>query len=195
MATETGCSKKGRMNRKRYVLLDRDGTMIVEREYLAEPAGVALLPGAAEGMRLLQAAGFGLVVITNQSGIGRGYFDEKALAAVHARLRELLATEHVSLDGIYYCPHVESDQCVCRKPRTGLVEQAAKEIDFDPKQSFVVGDKAIDVELGKAIGAASLLVRTGYGSEHERRGTCRPNFVVDDLRAAAAMIIAAAKSS
>jgi D-glycero-D-manno-heptose 1,7-bisphosphate phosphatase len=179
------------MNRKRYVLLDRDGTMIVEREYLADPADVALLPGAAEGMRLLQAAGFGLVVITNQSGIGRGYFDEAALSAVHARLCELLAAEHVSLEGIYHCPHVESDQCGCRKPRTGLVEQAASDFHFDPQQSFVVGDKAIDVELGQAIGAVSLLVRTGYGAEHERKQTCRPDFIVDDLRTAAETIIAA----
>jgi D-glycero-D-manno-heptose 1,7-bisphosphate phosphatase len=178
------------MNRKRYVLLDRDGTMIVEREYLADPAGVALLPGAGEGMRLLQAAGFGLVVITNQSGIGRGYFDEAALSAVHARLRDLLAAEHVSIDGIYHCPHVERDQCACRKPRTGLVEQAARDLHFDPQQSFVVGDKAIDVELGQAIGAVSLLVRTGYGADHERQGTCRPDFIVDDLRAAAETIIA-----
>lgn len=182
------CGKTAGMNPQRYVLSDRDGTMIVEREYLADPAGVVLLPGAAEGLRRLQAAGFGLAIVTNQSGIGRGYFDEAALAGVHARLRELLAAEGVALDGIFYCPHVDADDCRCRKPRPGLVEQAAQELKFDPRQAFVVGDKDVDIALGQAVGATSILVRTGYGAEHERKGTCRPDFVVDDLLAAAELI-------
>lgn len=173
------------MAKKRYVLLDRDGTIIVEREYLADPAGVELLPRSAEGLRKLQAAGFGLVVVTNQSGIGRGFFDEAALAAVHARLRELLSTENITLDGIYYCPHVVDAGCACRKPRTGLAKQAAHDLGFDAAQTIVVGDKAIDVELAEALGAMSILVRTGYGAATEQKGACRPNFIADDLGAAA----------
>ncbi len=177
------------MAKKPYVLLDRDGTMIVEREYLADPASVELLPGAAEGLRKLQAAGFGLVVITNQSGIGRGYFDEAALAAVHVRMQELLTSEKITLDGIYYCPHVDEDGCDCRKPRTGLAEQAARELGFDAATAFVIGDKAIDVELAEALGAASILVRTGYGAATEQKGNCRPDYVADDLSAAADTIL------
>lgn len=177
------------MAQKRYVLLDRDGTIIVEREYLSEPAGVELLPGAAEGLRRLQAAGFGLVVVTNQSGIGRGFFDEAALAAVHARMRELLSAENITLDGIYYCPHVADAGCACRKPRTGLAEQAARDLGFAAAQTYVVGDKAIDVELAEAVGAVSILVRTGYGAATEQKGSCRPSFVADDLGAAADWIL------
>ncbi|MBA4016156.1 MAG: D-glycero-beta-D-manno-heptose-1,7-bisphosphate 7-phosphatase [Pirellula sp.] len=174
---------------KRYVLLDRDGTMIIEREYLAHPDGVELLPKAAEGIRKLQATGFGLVVITNQSGIGRGYFDEAGLAAIHARMCELLAQEQITIDGIYYCPHTVEDACDCRKPRPGLALQAAGELGFDASQAFVIGDKALDVELADAIGAVSVLVRTGYGAAVEKKGTCRPDFVVDDLAAAADAIL------
>lgn len=177
------------MAKKRYVLLDRDGTIVVEREYLADPAGVELLPRAAEGLRKLQAAGFGLVVVTNQSGIGRGYFDETALAAVHARMQELLTNENVALDGIYYCPHVDEDDCDCRKPRPGLATQAARELSFDVSQAFVIGDKAIDVNLAAGLGASGILVRTGYGAATERNATCDPNFVVDDLNAAADVIL------
>lgn len=177
------------MAKKRYVLLDRDGTIVVEREYLADPAGVELLPRAAEGLRKLQAAGFGLVVVTNQSGIGRGYFDEAALAAVHARMQELLTNENVALDGIYYCPHVDEDDCDCRKPRPGLATQAARELSFDVSQAFVIGDKAIDVNLAAGLGASGILVRTGYGAATERNATCDPNFVVDDLNAAADVIL------
>ena len=177
------------MAKKQYVLLDRDGTMIVEREYLADPAGVTLLPRTVEGLRTLQTAGFGLIVVTNQSGIGRGFFDEAALAAVHARMRELLAGENIALDGIYYCPHVDDDGCNCRKPRTGLAEQAGRELGFDAAQTYVVGDKAIDVELAEALGAVSILVRTGYGAATERKGNCRPDYVADDLSAAADAIL------
>ena len=177
------------MAKKPYVLLDRDGTMIVEREYLADPAGVELLPGAAEGLRKLQAAGFGLVVITNQSGIGRGFFDEAALAAVHVRMQELLTNEKITLDGIYHCPHVDEDGCDCRKPRTGLAMLAARKLGFDMATAFVIGDKAIDVELADAIGAVSILVRTGYGAATEQKGNCRPDYVADDLSTAAGWIV------
>ena len=150
---------------------------------------MTLLPRTVEGLRTLQTAGFGLIVVTNQSGIGRGFFDKPALEAVHARMRELLAGENITLDAIYYCPHVEEDKCDCRKPRTGLAEQAAREFGFDAAQTYVVGDKAIDVELAKALGAASILVRTGYGAATERKGNCRPDYVADDLSTAADWIL------
>lgn len=176
------------MARRRFVLLDRDGTIIVERNYLSAPEQVELLPGAAEGMRLLQRLGLGLVMVSNQSAIGRGLFDEARLETIHRRLRELLKAEGVVLDAIYVCPHRPDAGCPCRKPETGLVQQAAREYDFNPAQSFVVGDKECDIELGRRIGAVTILVQTGYGAEVAERNAAKPDYVENDLRAAAVRI-------
>jgi D-glycero-D-manno-heptose 1,7-bisphosphate phosphatase len=168
-------------------MLDRDGTLIVERHYLSAPAQVELLPGAAAGLRALRALGFGLVVVTNQSGLSRGYFDLPRLEQIHARLAELLAEEDIHLDGIYVCPHLPEHACGCRKPRPGLVNRAALEHGFDPRRGMVVGDKACDVELGHAVGALSVLVRTGYGAHVNAEGLATPDVVVDDLRGLASL--------
>ncbi|MGB9105690.1 MAG: HAD-IIIA family hydrolase, partial [Terriglobales bacterium] len=129
-------------NGRRYVLLDRDGTLNVEKNYLSDPAGVELMPGVGQALAALQKIGLGLVVITNQSGVGRGYLDVAQLDRIHARLRELLSAEGVVLDGIYYCPHTPQEGCACRKPSTGLIENAAADLGFDPQRCFVVGDKS-----------------------------------------------------
>jgi D-glycero-D-manno-heptose 1,7-bisphosphate phosphatase len=165
------------------VLLDRDGTIIVERHYLSDPDQVALLPGAAEGLRRLRRLGYGLVVVTNQSGLARGYFDDARLGQIHTRLRDVLRAQGVQLDGIYVCPHLPEDHCVCRKPRTGLVRAAAAELDFDPHAVIVVGDQASDLELGYAIAATTFLVRTGYGLQTEAQAEpgVRAYHVVDAL--------------
>ncbi|HEY3354157.1 MAG TPA: HAD-IIIA family hydrolase, partial [Polyangia bacterium] len=169
---------------RRFVVLDRDGTLIVERHYLADPAEVALLPGAAAALRALRAAGLGLVVVTNQSGIARGLFDEARLALIHGRLDALLAAEGLALDGLYVCPHQPGDGCRCRKPATGLLDRAAAELGFDARRAFVVGDKECDVELGRRAGATTLLVRTGHGAT----AAGGADHVVEDLGAAAAVI-------
>jgi phosphoheptose isomerase len=171
------------------VVLDRDGTLNVEVHYLSQPEQVELLPGVADGLRRLRAAGCRLIVVTNQSAIGRGFFDEARLEEIHHRLRELLAEEGVVLDGIYHCPHAPNDGCRCRKPGTELLERAAAEHGFDPSHAFVVGDKPCDIELGRAVGARTLLVRTGYGTGHEAAGDACADFVVDDISAAADIII------
>ena len=163
-------SMKAYGNRRRWVVLDRDGTIIEEKHYLSDPGDVELIPGAAKGLRQLREMDLGLVVITNQSGIGRGYFDGARLDLIHQRVSELLALEEVYLDGFYHCPHLPEDNCLCRKPRTGLLELAAKDLDFDPQAALVIGDKASDVEMGQRVGATTLLVRTGYGAEVERDG-------------------------
>lgn len=176
------------MNDRRYVLLDRDGTIIEECEYLCDPARVALLPGAARGLRALTRLGLGLVLVSNQSGLGRGYFSEEDLWAVHVRLRQLLTAEGIRLDGSYYCPHVPEEGCGCRKPAPGLIEQAAAELGFDARRCFVIGDKRCDVELGLAVGAQSILVRTGHGRREEMVPGPAPHHVVDDLEQAARII-------
>jgi D-glycero-D-manno-heptose 1,7-bisphosphate phosphatase len=171
---------------RRFVILDRDGTIIEEREYLSGPEEVALIQGAGAALRELQTMGFGLVMLTNQSGVGRGLFDLNRVALVHRRLEDLLAAEGVRLDGVYVCPHAPEDNCSCRKPKLGLIRQASTELGFDSQKSIVIGDKPSDIEMGRMAGAATLLVRTGYGSQWEH--TIAADFVVDDLAAATRLI-------
>ena len=171
---------------RRFVVLDRDGTIIEEREYLSKPEQVALIPGAAAALRELQEMGFGLVVITNQSGVGRGFFDLKQVKLVHQRLERLLAKEGVRLDGVYVCPHTPDDDCACRKPSINLMQQASSELGFSLQDSIVIGDKPCDMDMGRAAGATTFLVRTGYGAQHEK--TVAANFVVDDLTGATRLI-------
>lgn len=171
---------------KPYAFLDRDGTVIVEKNYLGDPAGVELLPGAVAGLRRLRELGYGLVLITNQAGVGRGYYEESAVHAVHQRLVELLAAAEVTLDGIYYCPHHPAAGCACRKPLPGLVRQAQAEFPVDLARSVVIGDKPSDIDLGKALGMRTILVETGYGAAHA--ATTNADAVVPDLLAAAAFL-------
>lgn len=169
---------------RNFVVLDRDGTVIYERHYLSDLEHVELLPGAASALRRLQEGGMGLIVVTNQSGIGRGLFSVQRLDAIHQRMCALLAAEGVRLDGIFYCPHMPEDGCACRKPATGLLTQAAKELGFKPQDSVVIGDKSCDIELGRQAGATTVLVRTGYGAAHQERGEARADYCVEDLAAA-----------
>jgi len=167
---------------RRFVVLDRDGTVIEEREYLSDPKQVTLIPGVGAALRELRRMGYGLVIITNQSGLGRRFFDRASLEQVHERLRELLAEEGVRLDGLYVCPHTPDEGCECRKPKLGLLRKAAEELGFSLENSVVIGDKASDIEMGRAAGALTFLVRTGYGTRVE--DAIAADYVVDDLAAA-----------
>jgi D-glycero-D-manno-heptose 1,7-bisphosphate phosphatase len=173
---------------KRFVLVDRDGTINVDRHYLSNPDQVELLPNAAEGLAELKRLGLGVVVVTNQSGVGRGLFDENRLNEIHARLREILYASGVELDGIVCCTHRPDEGCGCRKPLPGLVEAAAREHGFAPQDSFVIGDKPCDIDLGRAVGATTFLVRTGYGAHYATDAALQPDYIVDDLLHAARMI-------
>jgi D-glycero-alpha-D-manno-heptose 1-phosphate guanylyltransferase len=171
----------------RCALLDRDGTLIVERNYLRNPSEVELFPGAPDALRKLRSLGLRLVLVSNQSGIARGFFDEQKLCQIHERLRALLGDADVALDAIYYCPHLPEQDCACRKPQPGMVERAARDLGLDPHDSFVVGDKACDMELGTRVGATTVLVRTGYGQETLSAGVSA-DYTVQDLSEAAAEI-------
>ncbi len=177
------------------LFLDRDGVVIRDRDYLADPAQVEVLAGAADAMRRARAAGFLLIGVSNQSGLGRGYFTRAEFGAVMARLEADLATAGVSFDGFYYCPHAPTDGCQCRKPQPGLLTEAALTVPWDPAQSWVVGDKISDVSLGQEAGLGSVLVRTGYGAQYEvevrkRWSACARVLVADDLAQAVDLILA-----
>jgi histidinol-phosphate phosphatase family protein len=175
------CAASRARPRAGLLVVDRDGTLIHERHYLADPEGVRLLPGVVDGLRAFAARGYEVAVVTNQSGIGRGYFDERALAAVHAELERQLVAHGIALRGIWHCPHAPDDGCACRKPEPALLAAALRELGYAPAQCLVVGDKRCDVELGQRVGARTALVRTGYGAGTERDGQCTPDVVVDDL--------------
>ncbi|HEX8861838.1 MAG TPA: HAD family hydrolase [Actinomycetes bacterium] len=156
---------------RRAVFLDRDGTLVEEVPYLHDPALVRLVPGASGALRRLAAAGFALVVVTNQAGVARGYYGEDAVGRVHRRLRELLAAGGVALDGIWYCPHHPDGAvaelaraCRCRKPGPGMLEAAAAELGIDLGASYLVGNDAGDVGAGRAAGVTPLFVTTGQAA-------------------------------
>lgn len=176
------------MSLRGFVVLDRDGTIIAEKHYLSNPDEVVLLPGAAAGLHRMAELGLKRIVVTNQSGVARGYFDLARVEAIHARMIELLAQQSASLDAIYVCPHSPEDGCTCRKPLPGLLERAAVEHHVDLHESFVIGDKPCDIDLGRAVGATTILVRTGYGASCESQGIAGVDHVADDLAAAAEII-------
>jgi D,D-heptose 1,7-bisphosphate phosphatase len=175
------------------VFLDRDGTLVRETGYLSDPSGLELLPGVAEALRALKAAGYALIVVSNQAGVGRGLYPLGAAHATMARLRRELALRGVELDGIYFCPHRPDEGCECRKPREGLLRRAAEDHQLDLPTSVMVGDKRSDVAAGHAAGGRGWLVRTGYGSAEESAGTAAgdaPDAVHDDLAAVARALLA-----
>ncbi|HVV45200.1 MAG TPA: HAD-IIIA family hydrolase [Bryobacteraceae bacterium] len=181
--------KEGRSRAGRFAILDRDGTVIVEKNYLADPAGVELIQNAAEGLRRLEELGWGRLIVTNQSGVNRGYFTRRTVDAIHERMLDLLAREGAAIDGIYVCPHTPEERCDCRKPESGLVLQAAADWGFDPARCVFIGDKACDVDLGRRLGGTTILVRTGYGEEELRKNSTRADFVVSDLKEAAEVVM------
>lgn len=179
------------MAKRPFVFLDRDGTIIEEKHYLSDPAQVVLLDGAGRALKELQNAGFGLAVVSNQSGIGRGYFTAQDLKRVNGRLAELLESCGVQIEGWYFCPHGPGEHCGCRKPETGMLTQAALQLDVDFSRSFVVGDKICDLELGRRMGMPSFLVRTGHGKQEEKKLIARGEnaAVAEDLREVSTRII------
>jgi D-glycero-D-manno-heptose 1,7-bisphosphate phosphatase len=184
----------------RAVFLDRDGTLNEEVGYVNHPDRFVLLPRVGQAIRLLNEHGFKAIVITNQSGVARGYFPESLIHVVHQRMEDLLSKDGARLDGIYYCPHHPDvgaapyrQKCRCRKPDTGLVEIAVRELQVDCSKSYVIGDRGADLEFASRIGAKGILVLTGYGKgewEYYRdRWTVKPDHVALDLYEAVRWIL------
>ena len=152
------------------IFLDRDGTLIEEAGYLDRLERVSIFPWTIDALRLLGRAGFRLIVVTNQAGVAKGMFDEAFVRETHRVLTEKFAAGGAHIDGFYYCPHFQEASvemyrrdCDCRKPKPGMLQQAAREHGLALDRSFVVGDRWSDVEAARAGGARGVLVRTGYG--------------------------------
>ncbi len=179
---------------RKAVFLDRDGTVNAEVDYLSAPEQLVLLPGAARAIARLNRAGFATVLITNQSGVARGLFDEARLAEIHERLRELLAAEGAHLDAIHYCPHHPElgeppyrRDCDCRKPRPGLLRRAAEELGLNLERCWSVGDAPRDLEAAAALGVPGILVASGKPVTEENAGRYP---VCPDLASAVERILA-----
>jgi D-glycero-D-manno-heptose 1,7-bisphosphate phosphatase len=184
----------------RAVFVDRDGTINEEVGYVNHLRRFVLLPRVGEAIRLLNRHGLKTVVVTNQSGVARGYFSESLIHLVHQKMQELLRQEGAHLDGIYYCPHHPDagnppyrQKCRCRKPETGLVDEATRALDLDCSKSYMIGDRGHDLEFAHRIGAKGILVLTGYGRgewEYCRdQWKAEPDYIGQDLYEAVQWIL------
>lgn len=182
------------------VFIDRDGTINEQMGYINHPSRFVLLPGAAEAVKILNDNGFACFVVSNQSGVARGYFPIELVYEVHDHMQELLAAKGARLDGIFFCPHHPQGtvpeyaiSCRCRKPRTGLIEQARGELAIDMHSSYVIGDRCQDLEMARRAGLEGVLVLTGYGrGEREYilpRERVRPAYIAEDLLDGARWVI------
>lgn len=183
---------------KQAIFLDRDGVINEEVNYLSDPEQLRLIPGAAEAIAQLNESGLFVIVVTNQAGVARGYYPEAQIEVVHRALVHLLAQAGAHIDRFYYCPHHPTEgrlpyrvECDCRKPKPGLLLQAAQDFDLDLTRCFVIGDNYSDVALSQSTGCRTVLVLTGHGARvwHEWHADFQPAYIAPDLSAAVAWIL------
>jgi len=185
--------------KRRIALLDRDGTVIIERGFLADPKGVKLVPGSAGAIKRLKKAGWAVSIVTNQSGVGRGLYTLAQMRATNARTLEVLRRAGARADSLEYCPHHPEAEirryrrkCSCRKPGPGMARRAARKAGATLKGCVAVGDRLVDVLLGQGLGGKGVLVLTGYGRKHRalaRKQGVKPDAVVRNLASAADWIL------
>jgi histidinol-phosphate phosphatase family protein len=175
--------------RNRAVFLDRDGTLLRERGYLSDPKKLRFYPSVFEGLKRLQKNGFKLVVITNQSGVARGYFSLATLKKINARFQLFLKKRGILIAGIYFCPHLPNAGCRCRKPKPFLALKAARQLGIDVKRSYVIGDQARDVEMARRLEAHGILVLTGAGRQYRREAIRKGSLVSKNLDTASRWIL------
>jgi D,D-heptose 1,7-bisphosphate phosphatase len=191
------------MKKNAAVFLDRDGTINEEVGYLDSIDKLNLFPNAAEAIRLINESGMKAVVMTNQSGVAKGYFTEEFVRTVHERIQEMLREEDAFIDAFYYCPHHQTEgvgvylqSCACRKPEVGMLIEASKALDIDLRSSYTVGDMLKDIQVACTVGARGILVKTGYGLNtiekdlaSESSEICQPSYIAEDVLDAVKWII------
>jgi D-glycero-D-manno-heptose 1,7-bisphosphate phosphatase len=181
------------------VFIDRDGTLNVDAGYISDPEDLVMYPCAGRAVRLLNENGLKAIVVTNQSTVARGYCSEEMIEVIHAKLRDELKKEGGYLDAVYYCPHhpeIGDERyrvgCQCRKPGAGMLYQAEREHNIDLARSYVIGDKSLDIEMARSVGAAAALVLTGFGNDSLRRlkgKSLEPDFICEDVLEAVKTIL------
>ena len=180
------------MNKEKVVFIDRDGTLIELIPYLIDPNKIKFLDGTLEGLSIMKKENIKLVIITNQSGIGRGFFTEKDLNLFHKVFEEKLKKCGVFVDGIFFCPHSPEDECGCRKPKTKLLHQAVSSLKMKSSNYFFIGDTISDILAGNDFGCKTILVETGYGKKERLKldsKSIRPNKIASNLKDAAEWIV------
>ena len=191
------------MKKNAAVFLDRDGTINEEVGYLDSIDKLKLFANTAEAIRLINESGMKAVVMTNQSGVAKGYFTEEFVRTVHERIEEMLRERGAFIDAFYYCPHHQTEgigvylqSCACRKPGAGMLIQASKELDIDLRRSYTVGDMLKDIQVARTVGAKGILVKTGYGINTIEKGLtsdsseiCQPSYIAEDILDAVKWII------
>jgi D-glycero-D-manno-heptose 1,7-bisphosphate phosphatase len=177
--------------KQKAAFIDRDGTLIEEVNYLSRVEDLTVFPYTQNALSMLKQEGFRVIVVTNQSGIGRGIFDEASMNAVHNELQTRLAG---SIDAFYFCPHLPCDGCNCRKPALGMIEKAMRDFDIDLDRSWMIGDKKIDVETGFNAGIRTALVSTGYGASHIHKLDRKPDIFAENLLEAVEKIVRKAEA-
>ncbi|MFQ5583248.1 MAG: D-glycero-alpha-D-manno-heptose-1,7-bisphosphate 7-phosphatase [Calditrichia bacterium] len=181
------------------VFVDRDGTLIEDVGYLSSVEQIKLIPKATEALKILKSCGYKIIVVSNQSGVARGYFDEAMVQTIHREVLKIFSGNGALIDGIYYCPHHPGygsapyrKACDCRKPAPGMILQAQIEHNLSLPNSFIIGDKRTDIVTGKNLNIPAILVLTGYGKEEQakimRDGNPEPDFIADDIYQAALWI-------
>ena len=168
-------------NPQKAAFIDRDGTLIEEVNFLSAVADLQVFPFTYDAVKSLKEAGFLVIVVTNQSGIGRGIYGESEMNEIHVEMQSQLDN---MIDAFYFCPHLPCDGCSCRKPGLGMIESAMKDFAIDIPNSWMIGDKKIDVETGKNAGTRSAMVMTGYGRAHSTQLESTPDVLAEDLLAA-----------
>jgi len=174
---------------KKAVFLDRDGTIARDVPYCSRPEDFELLPGVSEGIRLLNEAGFKVIVITNQSGVSRGYFTKEMLEEIHQKMKDDLSKFGAHIDGIYFCPHHPDQGCDCRKPKPTLIYQATQAHGIQLDESFFIGDMPLDVVAGYAAGCKACLISSSRTWERNRYSTVEPDFVAHDFLDACSWVV------
>jgi D,D-heptose 1,7-bisphosphate phosphatase len=178
------------------VFLDRDGTIVEDIGYMNSPEQIKFIPGAVEAIKMLNEAGYKVVVISNQAGVARGLITEDMLQTIDKTLHKWILNGGAHLDGMYYCPHHPEhgvypykQVCECRKPHPGLIKRAHRELDIDLSQSFMIGDKSSDIEAGKRAGTKTVFVLSGRGKEEQKKLKGKPDHIAQDLKQAVGWVL------